>query len=334
MEMLFPRLQGLIAAAYSPCHRDGSLNLAAIERQVAVLSGDGAAGVFVCGTNGEGFSLSTNERMQVAEHWRNAIPPGSLRLMVHVGHNSLSDATHLAKHAQSIGADAISLTAPNYFRAASVDDLLAFCVPVARAAPALPFYYYEIPALTGVHLSMAEFLDKGGRAMPNLAGLKFSSTDLAVLQECCAFAGGRYDLLFGCDEMLLAALALGVRGAVGSTYNYATPLYRKLIEAFDQGDWKRARELQLKSVQLVRILQPYGVVAAGKTIMSCRGVDCGPVRPPLRALSESQRTELIRRIDESRLLQDFNGDALSGTGKAALKPRSPRAKGHAKARPA
>jgi len=334
MEMIFPRLQGLIAAVYSPCHRDGTLNLSAIERQAAVLSADGAAGAFVCGTNGEGFSLSTEERMQVAERWRNAISPGSLRLVVHVGHNSLSDATHLAKHAQSIGADAISLTAPNYFRAASVDDLLAFCVPVARAAPALPFYYYEIPALTGVHLSMVEFLDKGGRAMPNLAGLKFSSTDLAVLQECCAFADGRFDLLYGCDEMLLAALGFGVKGAVGSTYNYATPLYLKLIEAFEQGDWKRAREVQLKSVQLVRILQRYGVIASGKTIMSCRGVECGPVRPPLRPLSESQRTELIRTIDESRLLQDFNGDPLSSTGKATLKPRSPRAEEHPKARSA
>jgi N-acetylneuraminate lyase len=334
MEMMFPRLQGLVAAVYSPCHRDGSLHLAVIERQAAVLSADGAAGAFVCGTNGEGFSLSTNERMQVAECWRNAISPGSIRLVVHVGHNSLSDAIHLAKHAQSIGADAISLTAPSYFRATSVDDLLDFCVPVARAAPALPFYYYEIPALTGVHLSMVEFLDKGGRAMPNFAGLKFSSTDLAVLQECCAFAGGRYDLLYGCDEMLLAALAFGVKGAVGSTYNYATPLYLKLIEAFEQGDWKRARELQLKSVQLVRMLQPYGVIAAGKTIMSCRGVDCGPVRPPLRPLSELQRAELIRKIDESRLLQDFNGNPVSSTGKVAFDPHSSRANVRPKVRPA
>lgn len=316
MEMIFPRLQGLVAAAYSPCHRDGSLNLAAIPQQAAVLSADGAVGAFVCGTNGEGYSLNTNERMQVAEHWRNAIAPGSLRLMVHVGHNSLGDATQLAKHAQSIGADAISLTAPSYFRAASVDDLLEFCVPVARAAPALPFYYYEIPALTGVHLSMVEFLDKGGRAMPNLAGLKYSSTDLAVLQECCAFAGGRYDLLFGCDEMLLAALALGIKGAVGSTYNYATPLYLELIQAFERGDWTRARELQLKSVQLVRILQPYGVIAAGKTIMSCRGVDCGPVRPPLRPLSDLRRAELIRKIDDSRLLRDFGGDPVSSRAEA------------------
>jgi N-acetylneuraminate lyase len=331
MEIMFPRLQGLIAAVHTPCRRDGSLNLAAIERQAAVLSEDGAAGVFVCGTNGEGFSLSTHERMKVAEHWRNALSPGSLQLVVHVGHNSLPDATDLAKHAQTIGADAISLTAPNYFRAASVDDLLEFCVPVARAAPALPFYYYEIPALTGVHLSMVEFLDKGGRAMRNLAGLKFSSTDLAVLQECCAFAAGRYNVLFGCDEMLLAALALGVRGAVGSTYNYATPLYKKLIEAFDHGDWKRARELQLNSVQLVRILQPYGVVAAGKTIMSCRGVECGPVRPPLRPLSEFQRTELIRKVDESRLLRDFSGDR---TAHASPNTRSPRSKVRPQARPA
>ena len=318
MEKTTLRLNGLTAAAYTAFNSDGSLNLGAIEQQADVLLGDGVTGVFICGTTGEGLSLSTAERIQVAERWREAVSPGSFKVIVHVGHNSLVDAINLAKHAEAIGADAFSIAAPNYFRAASVDDLLEFCAPVARAASKLPFYYYEIPSMTGVHVPMTEFLEKGGRVMPNLAGIKFSSTDLAVLQECRAFAGGRYDLLFGCDEMLLAALALGVRGAVGSTYNYATPLYHEIIAAFEQGDWERARSLQLRSVEMVKILQPYGMIAAGKAVMSCRGVECGPVRPPLRQLCEQRRRELLGKIERSELLTGFAGGQIvdkAGSGR-------------------
>ena len=297
-------LSGIIAATYTAFNADGSLNLDAIEQQAAYLSEDGAAGAFVCGTTGEGLSLSSAERMQVAERWREVVQPGSFKIVVHVGHNSLVDAINLAKHSETIGVDAISIAAPNYFKASSVDALLSFCAPVASAAPTLPFYYYEIPAMTGVDVSLTEFLRKGGPMITNLAGIKFSSTNLAVLQECRSFEDGRYNILFGCDELLLAALALGIRGAVGSTYNYATPLYHKMIAAFDGGDFALARELQLKSVKMVNIMQPFGVLAAGKALMACRGVDCGPVRPPLNQLSEIRRKELFITMEESGFISE------------------------------
>lgn len=301
---ILPR-NALIAATYTAMNPDGSLNLEAIAQQAALLSKDGAVGAFICGTTGEGLSLSSAERMQVADRWRAVVPPGSLKVIVHVGHNSLPEAIGLARHAEAIGADAISMAAPNYFKASSVDELLAFCAPVAQAAPRLPFYFYEIPSMTGVNVSMTKFLEKATCLIPTLAGIKFSSTDLAALQECRAFGEGSYDLLFGCDEMLLAALALGVHGAVGSTYNYAAPLYHRMITAFEQGDLVLARALQLKSVEMVRVLQPYGVLAAGKAIMTCRGVTCGPVRPPLRAIDEGQQKELLERMEALGILTEM-----------------------------
>lgn len=297
-------LSGIIAATYTAFHADGSLNLDAIEKQAAILSEDGATGAFICGTTGEGLSLSSAERMQVAERWRAVVQPGSLKIVVHVGHNSLVDAINLAKHSEKIGVDAISIAAPNYFKASSVEALLTFCSPVASAAPNLPFYYYEIPAMTGVSVSMTDFLGKGGPMIPNLAGLKFSSTNLAVLQECRAFQNERYNILFGCDEMLLAALALGIRGAVGSTYNYATPLYHKMIAAFDAGNFALARRLQLRSVEMVNAIQPFGVLAAGKALMACRGIDCGPVRSPLEQLSDVRRKDLFSTMEKSGFIAD------------------------------
>ena len=290
-------LSGIVAAPHTPMNADGSLRLDLIEKQAARLIGDKVSGAFVCGTTGEGPSMTTDERRCVAERWRAAIGKAPLKLIVHVGHNSIEDARALARHAQQIGADAFSTLAPSYFKPASTDDLLDYCAPVAAAAPSLPFYFYDIPSMTGVPVAMVEFLRKGAARIPNLAGVKFTNSNLMALQECLEAEDGRFNILFGSDEMLLGALALGVRGAVGSTYNYAAPLYHKIIAAFQAGDWTTARALQLKSVKLVQALQPFGVLASGKALMTMVGVDCGPTRPPVRALTEEQKAKLFRQVE-------------------------------------
>ena len=203
----------------------------------------------------------------------------------------------LAAHARSIGADAVAVMAPCYYKPATVEDLIGFCQPIAAECESLPFYFYDIPALTGVSLSMLEFLRKTDGRIPNLAGIKFTSTNLMSLQECLEFEDGRFNILFGCDEMLLSALALGVPGAVGSTYNYCAPLYHEIIAAHRAGDLARAQALQMKSVKLVQVLLQYGVLAGGKALMSTVGANCGPVRPPVRRLTEEQKTRLFRQVE-------------------------------------
>src|SRR5262249_32914646 len=79
-------------------------------------------------------------------------------------------------------------------------------------------------------------------------------------------------------------LCLGVRGAVGSTYNFAAPHYLKLIQKFESGDLPAARRAQHLSLELVKVLGEFGFLAASKAVMAILGVDCGPVRSPLRNL--------------------------------------------------
>lgn len=296
-------LTGLVAATHTPMHEDGSLNLAVIERQAAHLAANPVTGAFICGSTGESHSLTVAERISVAQRWSDVIDRNKLKLVVHVGHNCQEDARTLAAHAQKIGAAATSAMAPCYFKPATVDDLLDFCAPIAAAAPALPFYFYDIPALTGVNLPMIEFLRKGKSRIPNLAGVKFTSTNLMSLQECLEANDGSFNILFGTDEMLLAALALGVPGGVGSTYNYAAPLYAKIVAAHTAGDAVTAQALQMKSVKLVQILIQYGVLPAGKALMNLLGVDCGPVRPPVRRLTEDQKARLFRQVEALGILE-------------------------------
>jgi N-acetylneuraminate lyase len=283
---------------------NGAIAADVVARQADILISDRIAGAFICGSTGESHSLTTAERMTIAEAWRVAIGSRKLKLIVHAGHNSIEDASALAAHAARIKADAVAIMAPCYYKPGNVDELIEFCAPVAAAAPNLPFYFYDIPALTGVNVSMPDFLKKGAGRIPNLAGLKFTTSNFISLQQCLEAEDGRFNILFGVDEMLLGALALGVHGAVGSTYNYAAPLYQKIINAFEAGDPATARSLQLKSVKLVEFLCQCGVLPGGKALMSLLGADCGPVRPPLRNLTEEQKMRLFAQVKALGILSD------------------------------
>jgi N-acetylneuraminate lyase len=278
----------LIAAPHTPLLADGHLNLEMIPKQCEFLLANQVDGVFICGTTGEGLSLTVAERRQVAEAWK-ACGAGRLRIIAHVGHTSTMEAAGLASHARELGLAGVAAVAPCFMKPTSIAELVAFMAPVAAACAPLPFLYYDLPSVTGVSLNAARFLEEASKQMPNLAGVKFTNTDLVAYQECLRAEGGRFEAYFGVDEMLLGALAMGCRMAVGSTYNYTSVLHRKIVAAFDGGDIATARLLQKQSVELVRLIEKYGgPIRAGKAVMHHYGIDCGPTRAPLTPLSPSE----------------------------------------------
>ena len=276
-------LSGLVAASFTPFLPDGRLHLARIPDLAADLSRNEVAATFICGTTGEGCSLTTEERQLVAAAWAKARPAG-LKLVVHVGHNCLADSVVLARHAAEVGADAFAMIAPSYLRPATVDDLVTSCAFVAAAAPNLPFYYYHMPEATGVNFDMAEFLRVASGRIPNLGGIKFTYHDLKNYLQALSYDPQRFPVLYGRDETLLAGLALGATGAIGSTYNYAAPIYQRMLRAFAAGDLAGARRQQVLSVKMIDVIIRYGGLPAGKAAMKLVGLDCGGVRLPLRAL--------------------------------------------------
>ena len=291
---MLPRhpLHGLVAATHTPFHADGSLNLAAIERQAAHLLSDGVATVFINGTTGECTSLTLDERRATAQRWFEVARGTAMKISVHVGSNCLADSRALAAHAEQLGAISISAFAPSYFKPRDLDQLIAWSAAIASAAPATPFYFYDIPVFTNVALSMPDFFERAPTSIPTLAGLKFSNPDLMAYQLCLAVDGGRFDVAFGCDEWLLAALTLGGKGGVGSTYNFAAPLYLRMMKHLAAGDLASARSEQLRSAQLVRLLSRYGFMGAAKATMGLLGVEVGPARLPHASLSAEQTQRL------------------------------------------
>jgi len=291
------KLTGLVAATHTPCKMDGSLNLAAVEHQAEHLLRHDVTGAFICGTTGESHSLTLGERSELCRRWAAVVRGTPLKLIVHLGHNCLADARLLAADAEKNGAHAVAALAPSYFRPRDLRALVDWCASIAASAPSLPFYFYDIPSWTRVELPMPDFLAEAHLRIPTLAGIKFTNSDLGQLLVCLRHGGGAFDILYGNDESLLAGLALGVRGAVGSTYNFAAPIYLRIIRAFEQGDLCTAREEQARSVEMVRIIGAYGFSAAAKTVMGMVGVDCGPARAPQRPLSMEQTAELRAKLE-------------------------------------
>lgn len=289
------RLRGLIAATFTPFRADGAVDYPRLRPVIDAVIAQGAGGLYVCGSTGEGPLLTTAERLKVAEASVRAAR-GRVPVVVQVGHNSIEEARGIAAHAQRIGADAVSATPPGYFKPDSLDNFIDCMAHIAGGAPKLPFYYYHIPVLSGVRFDMVEFLRLGGPRLPTLRGIKFSDSLLHEMLACIEFDGGRYDILFGIDEMLLSGLAMGARGAVGSTYNFAAPLYRRIIAAFESGDLAEARRLQSLSAAMVRTIVGHGGRGGLKAAMELIGADCGHSRLPTLTTPPARRAAMKRDL--------------------------------------
>lgn len=290
-------LHGLVAATHTPFQADGAVALSVVEKQAEHLLKNRVRFAFVGGSTGESHSLALQERLALTQRWCEVARGTDVKVVVHVGSNCLPDACALAAHAEQSGAIAISALAPSYFKPRSPEILIEWCRTIAAAAPRTPFYYYDIPVLTGVSFSMPEFMEKAARQIPTLVGLKFSNPDLMAYLHLLQAESGCWDVPWGIDEALLSAVASGGRGAVGSSYNFAAPISHAILEALGRGDLAAARSAQMRSTQVIGLLARYGYMAAAKATMEVLGVPVGAPRLPNATLTVDQRRQLERDLE-------------------------------------
>ena len=291
-------LHELVVAAHSPFHDDGTLAPEVVATQASFFAANGIRTAFITGSTGECHSLTCAERLSLYDAWAAAAADHEIAVIAHVGGNSIEDARALARHAHELQLSAISALAPSYFKPGTVTELIDWCATIAAEAPELPFYYYDIPTLTGVSLPMERFLlDAPGR-IPNLAGIKFTNPDLVSYRRSLDAAGERFDLPWGVDEALLAALATGARGGVGSTYNWAPKLYVDLMRAFARGDLAEARRLQSISIAMIDAIADSGFMGTAKALMVRLGVPVGPARAPLSNPTGHQVHAVLARLTQ------------------------------------
>lgn len=294
------KLTGLIAAPHTPFTADGSVNYPVIDQIAAHLSEQGVKGAYVLGTTGEGIHCSVDERKKIAERWVSA-SAGKLSITLHTGALSIADSVELSRHAETLDIFATSVIGPCFFKPGNIEDLVEYCRINAAAAPSKGFYYYH-SGMSGVNLDMEQFLQVAADRIPNLTGMKFNSSDMYEYQRCVRVNNGQFDIPFGVDEFLPAGLACGAVGAVGSTYNYAAPLYHRLIDSFNRGDQADVAGCMDKVIAIIRVLVQYGGVAAGKVAMKLHGIDVGDPRRPLRPMTEQQKQDALQAFRKADFL--------------------------------
>jgi N-acetylneuraminate lyase len=291
--MRISKLSGLIAAPHTAFTSQAKINTRIIPRQAKLLIQQKVTGAYICGTTGEGISCSVEEREAVMKAWVDAAK-NKLFIIAHVGALSIADIKRLVKSAQKIGVDAISIVPPNFFKPGSVDALITFIQEATKGCK-LPFYYYHT-GMSGVTLDMVKFLEKADGRLPYLAGIKFNYPDLYLYQNCLRACHGKYDIVWGIDEWFAGAIACGAKAAIGSTYNYAAPLYYRIWENMLTANLKAVESDMTRVCKIVDVLVEFGGVAAGKAMMQAHGLDLGTVRYPLTPLTDEQKKTIVSRL--------------------------------------
>jgi N-acetylneuraminate lyase len=297
IEMEPLKMSGLVAAVVSPMDKNGELNVGIGPKVLDHLESKGITGIYIAGSTGEGMSLTDEERRAVAEAYVSSAK-GRMKTFVQVGHNSLKASAELAGHAESIGADAVSATPTGYFKVSGEEALVEGLLPIVEAAPKTPFYYYHIPFLSGVNLDPMKLTDRAMDRLPTFCGIKYSDGaslyNLPLLEK----VGPGLEFLAGSDEAYLMSVAQGYRAAVGSTYNYAAPIYDRVREAVNSGNLEEAQMWQGRALEMLGAMFETCGRASLKVMMQMVGIDCGPVRRPIDPASPEQIVALRKGLEE------------------------------------
>ena len=291
------QIKGMIVAPFTGFDSEGNLDLGKVSLQQKFYKDNGITGCFVSGTTGEGSALTFDEKVALYKEWAK-YSEENFALIGFVGGTSVRECRQLAVEARKAGLDAVAMTAPYYQKAAKVKDLAATLAKVASAVPDLPFFYYHIPCLTNVNFPTYDLLVEMDKCIPNLGGIKYTFENMMDYQLCLYYKDHKYNIMWGRDEMLLEALAIGADTFIGSTYGYNAPVYNEIITVFNEGDLKKAADLQYEANVLITFLGKYGN-GAGKAFMKAAGLDLGPVRRPFRNLTDEEYARFEKEIKEA-----------------------------------
>ena len=292
------KITGLIYAPFTPFYENGEVNLEPIEQYAKMLAKNGLKGVFINGSSGEGYMLTEDERMRLAERWVEVAPEG-FKVIVHVGSTCVKSSERLAAHAQKIGAFGIGAMATPFPKIGRIEELVKYCEEIAAAAPELPFYYYHIPAFNGAYLSMLDFLKAVDGRIPNFAGIKYTYESLYEYNQCRLYANGKFDMLHGQDETILPCLAMGgAQGGIGGTTNYNGRCLVGILDAWKNGDLDKARELQNFGQEVINVICHFrGNIVGGKRIMKLIGLDLGKNRTPFNNMTDEEEARMKQELE-------------------------------------
>ena len=294
-----PFLKGIIVPVATPFQEDESLDEAALRSMVDYLIESGVHGLFPAGSQGEFFSLTSDEKKRVMDITIQHTA-GRVFVMPNTGCVTTRETVELSRYAEAAGANAISVITP-YFISPTQDELYGFFADVAEAV-SLPVLAYNNPGRTHVNVA-PQTVAKVAAAYPHFVGIKDSSGDLTQTLEYARNCPAAFRTFIGRDTLIYAALTNGCVGAVAATANVAPKVVVGIYEATQAGDHARALEYQrsLAPLRVAFSLGTFPVVAKEALAMQGR-IPHGRARRPVGALSPGAREELARILRDMGVL--------------------------------
>jgi 4-hydroxy-tetrahydrodipicolinate synthase len=287
-------LHGVVPPTVTAFNEDESLDTQTTAEHARFVVDRGAYGVFPLGTNGEFALLTPEERARVVEAVVSEVG-GEVPVITGVGAPSTRQTIAHAERAETAGADGLVVVGPYYYPV-DRDGAVEHYQRVADAV-SLPVYVYHIPSRTGTALSRETLSDIA--AIDGIAGLKDSSKDIPLLGQVLA-DNSEVSFLVGSDSLLVPGLDLGCTGLISAIANAFPELVVDLYEAYDAGEYDRARELQHTIYEVRRSFKQGTYLAGVKSALSLRGFEAGPLRSPLRRMNETDEAALaddLTRLD-------------------------------------
>lgn len=300
------KYQGVIPAFYACYDEEGEISPERTRALVEYLIAKGVQGLYVNGSSGECIYLSVEDRKRVLEEVMK-VAKGRLTIIAHVACNNTKDSIELARHAESLGVDAIATIPPIYFRLPEY-SVAQYWNDISAAAPNTDFVIYNIPQLAGVALTPG--LYKEMLKNERVIGVKNSSMPVQDIQTFVALGGEDHVVFNGPDEQFLGGRLMGAAAGIGGTYGAMPELFLKLNQLIADKELERAKELQYAINAIIGKLTSahgnmYGVIK--EVLKINEGLNIGSVRSPLTPVTEEDRSiveeaaQLIRHTKEQFL---------------------------------
>lgn len=300
------KYEGVIPAFYACYDEAGEVSPERVRALTQYFIDKGVKGVYVNGSSGECIYLSVADRKLILENVME-VAKGKLTVIAHVACNNTKDSVELAKHAESLGVDAIAAIPPIYFRLPDY-SIAKYWNDMSAAAPNTDFVIYNIPQLSGTTLTPALYAEM--RKNPRVIGVKNSSMPTQDIQIFVAEGGEEHIVFNGPDEQFISGRVIGAKAGIGGTYAVMPDLFLKLNQLIIDKDLDRAKELQhaINSVIYKMVSGRANLYAVMKEILRLNeDLDIGSVRAPLEPLSEGdyaiakEAAAMIKQVREDFL---------------------------------
>ncbi|WP_138204823.1 N-acetylneuraminate lyase [Haloimpatiens lingqiaonensis] len=274
-------MKGIFSALLVPYDENGNIKEEGL-RQLVRHNIDvcGIDGLYVGGSTGENFMLSTEEKKRIFEIVKDEAKD-QVKLIAQVGSINLKEAVELGKFATALGYDSLSAVTPFYYKF-DFSEIKNYYDTIIRET-GNNMIIYSIPFLTGVNITLNQFAELFENE--KVIGVKFTAADFYLLERLRKAFPNK--LIFsGFDEMLLPAVVSGVDGAIGSTFNVNGKRAKEIFELGRKGEIEKAYQVQHVTNDLIEGILSNGLYQTIKEILKDKGVDAGYCRQPMKKLNE------------------------------------------------